>query len=97
MALTRSGETAHLLAALRPRAPIYAATDRLKVARRLSLLWGVAPVLADFDGDAGENIARIGADLVAKGAIPPSSVIVVVGVNPELAPGPSNFLKIQRV
>ena len=40
VALTRSGETARLLAALRPRAPVYAATDRPRVARCLSLLWG---------------------------------------------------------
>jgi pyruvate kinase len=97
VALTRSGETARLLAALRPPAPIYAATDRVKVARRLALLWGVAPVMADLDGDPTSTAARIGADLVARGLIPASSVIVVVGVNPDLAPGPSNFLKVQRV
>jgi pyruvate kinase len=97
IALTRSGETARLLAALRPRAPVYAATDRPKVARRLSLLWGVMPVLADLDGDATDCTARIGADLVAKSVLSSPAVIVVVGVNPDLAPGPSNFLKIQRV
>jgi pyruvate kinase len=97
VALTRSGETARLLAALRPRAPVYAATDQSKVARRLSLLWGVVPVLTSLKGDATEDIARIGTDLVAKGAVAPSSVIVVVGVNADLAAGPSNFLKIQKV
>jgi pyruvate kinase len=97
VALTRSGETARLLAALRPPAPIYAATDRVKVARRLTLLWGVVPVVADLDGDPTAAAARIGADLVARGLIPAASVIVVVGVNPDLAPGPSNFLKVQRV
>ncbi len=97
VALTRSGETARLLAAHRPRAPIYAATDRIKVARRLSLLWGVVPVLAALGDDATTTVKRIGADLVAKAAIAPSSVIVVVAVNPDLSPGPSNFLKVQRV
>jgi pyruvate kinase len=97
VARTRSGETARLLAALRPPAPVYAATDRVKVARRLALLWGVVPVMADLDSDSTTTAARIGADLVARGLIPARSVIVVVGVNPDLTPGPSNFLKVQRV
>jgi pyruvate kinase len=97
VALTRSGETARLLAALRPRVPIYAATDRPKVARQLALLWGVVPVVSDLDGDATQDVARIGTELVARGEIAKSSVIVVVGVNSELEAGPSNFLKIQRV
>jgi hypothetical protein len=29
--------------------------------------------------------------------IPPSSVIVLVSITPALTPGPSNFLKVQRV
>jgi len=74
VALTRGGETARLLAALRPRAGIYAATDRTKVARRLSLLWGVVPVIAELGDDATATVARIGADLVARGAIAPASV-----------------------
>jgi hypothetical protein len=35
--------------------------------------------------------------LVDRRAIPPGSVIVVVSITPDLARGPSNFLKIQRV
>jgi hypothetical protein len=35
--------------------------------------------------------------LVDRGAIPHGSAIVLVSITPDLARGPSNFLKIQRV
>jgi pyruvate kinase len=97
VAVTRGGKTARLLSALRPRAPIYAATDRAEVARRLALAWGVVPVLTTLGGDVNEAASRIGDELVARGRIPPSSVIVLVSITPDLARGPSNFLKLQRV
>jgi pyruvate kinase len=97
VAVTRGGKTARLLSALRPRAPIYAATDRPEISRRLALAWGVVPVLTDLTGDLNEAASRIGAMLVERDRIPPSSVIVLVSITPDLAKGPSNFLKLQRV
>jgi pyruvate kinase len=97
VALTRGGKTARLLSALRPRVPIYAATDQPDVSRRLALAWGVTPVLADLGGDVTAAARRIGEMLVARGAIPASSVILLVSITPDLARGPSNFLKLQQV
>src|SRR6185503_1413904 len=59
VAVTRGGKTAAALAALRPRVPIFAVTDRAEVARRLALVWGVVPVLSDLSGDVNEAAARI--------------------------------------
>ena len=98
VAVTRGGKTARLLSALRPRAPIFAATDNPVMARQLTLTWGVIPVLcADIRGDVSEEANRIGQALVDEGSIPRGSVIVLVSITPELARGPSNFLKLQRV
>jgi pyruvate kinase len=98
VAITRGGKTARLLSALRPRAPIFAATDDLLMARRLTLAWGVVPVLcAPMQGDVSEEANRIGQMLVDDGSIPRGSVIVLVSITPELARGSSNFLKVQRV
>lgn len=97
VAITRGGKTARVLSALRPVVPIHAATDRPAIAQRLTLPWGVAPVLADLGGDVHAAATRIAADLVAGGAIPRGRAIVLVSVTPDLAPGPSNFLKLQRV
>ena len=97
VAVTRGGKTARLLSALRPRVPIYAATDRDDIARRLALAWGVVPVLTDLSGDVNEAANRIGSQLVDRDTLPPASVIVLVSITPDLARGPSNFLKLQRV
>jgi pyruvate kinase len=96
VAVTRGGKTARLLSALRPRAPIFAATDSVQVARRLTLAWGVVPVLADLQGDVTQAASRIGATLVERGSIPSGSVIVLVSITPSLAQGASNFLKLQK-
>jgi pyruvate kinase len=97
VAITRHGKTARLLSALRPRAPIFAATDAPQVARSLTLLWGVVPEVAALTGDVTDAANRLGEMLVDRGAIPHGSVIVLVSITPDLTRGPSNFLKIQRV
>jgi pyruvate kinase len=97
VAVTRGGRTAKLLSAQRPRASIYGATDQMEVTQRLTLYWGVVPVLTDLRDEVNEAASRIGTELVARGAIAAGSVIVLVSVTEELAPGPSNFLKLLRV
>jgi pyruvate kinase len=97
VAVTRRGKTARVLSSLRPRVPIFAVTDQAAISQRLVLSRGVSPVLADLSGDVTAAASRIGRELVDRGAIPSSSAIVVVSVTPDLAAGPSNFLKLQRV
>ena len=97
VAMTRGGKTARLLSALRPRVPIYAATDDPEMSRRLALARGVAPVEVEISGDVTATVIRIGEMLVARGAIPASSMIVMVSIAPDLAHGSSNVLKLQRI
>ncbi len=97
VAITRGGKTARLLSALRPPMPIYAATDQPSIARILTLAWGVVPVLADLSGDVSAAASRIGEMLVSRGAVPAGSVVVLVSITPDLARGPSNFVKVQKL
>jgi len=97
VAVTRGGKTARLLSALRPRVPVFAATDQPAISRQLALFWGVVPVLTYIGGDLSQAANRIGGMLVEHAAIARGSVIVLVSITPDLAPGPSNFLKLQRV
>jgi pyruvate kinase len=96
VAVTRGGKTARVLSALRPRAPIYAATSA-DIARQLALVWGVVPLMCDLGTDVSQAITRISETLVERAFVTPSSVIVVVSISPDLAQGPSNFLKLQRI
>ena len=97
VAVTRGGKTARFLSALRPEVPIVAVTGEDRIARRLMLSWGVVPVVADLSGDVSAVATRLGQELVGRGRVPPDSVVVLVSVTPDPAPGPSNFLKVQRV
>ena len=97
VAVTRGGKTARALSALRPPVPIVAVTDSDHIARRLMLSWGVLPIVADLSGDVGIVTERLGQELVRRDVVPASAVIVLVSVTPDLAPGPSNFLKIHRI
>jgi pyruvate kinase len=97
VAVTRGGKTARVLSALRPRAPIYAASDDASVLRCLALVWGVEPTLTDLSDEVNATATRIGHELVAHGAIATGAVIVVVSIADDLSTGPSNFVKLQRV
>jgi pyruvate kinase len=97
VAVTRGGKTARVLSNLRPPVPIVAVTERDRIARRLMLSWGVVPVIADLSGDVGAVAARLGQELVKRGVVAVGDPIVLVSVTPDLAPGPSNFLKVHRV
>ena len=97
VAVTRGGGTPRRLSALRPRAPIFATTDRVDMARRLSLYWGVMPVCTNI----GENVdaagTLIGQELVALGLVPAGAVVVLVSISPDLTRNDANYLKVQRL
>ena len=61
------------------------------------MAWGVEPIVCDLGRDVDAAIDAIEARLVGSGAIPPSSVVVIVSISPDLSHGPSNFLKLQQV
>jgi pyruvate kinase len=97
VAITRGGTTARELSALRPRVPIFAATDRPEVARRLTLLWGVAPVLTTLGDDLRMNANRIGAELLASRVLEPGAIVALVSVSTDLGHGASNFVKLHKL
>ena len=96
VAVTRSGRTARLLSALRPRAPIHAIAPRPEVARRLALLWGVRPLVVDLGGEL-IPLAPLADRLRTEGALPPGATVVLVSVNPDLARADANFLQLLQV
>ena len=97
VAITRGGTTARVLSALRTRVPIFAATDQPGIARRLALVWGVVPVLSEIGDDVATTGKRISDDLLARHALEPGAVVVFVSVSEELGPGPTNFVKLQKI
>ena len=92
VAVTRNGHTARLLSALRPAAPIYAATESAAVAERLALQWGVVPFVCP--AAHGEEVER---ELVSCGAISRGAVVVFVSISADLQQEHSNFLRLRRI
>ena len=97
VAVTRGGNTARMLSALRPEAPIYAATDREEMARRLTLLWGVVPLVTAIGEDVDAAGVLIGQELRARGLLPAAAAVVLVSVSPDLTRTNANFLKLQKL
>ncbi|MBP7775555.1 MAG: pyruvate kinase [Acidobacteria bacterium] len=96
VAVTREGRTARLLSSGRPTAPIYAATDRPEVARRLALWWGVVPLVVPIEGGVDEVGGRVVDELRGIGALSTSPTVVIVNVSPDLDLGAANFVRIRR-
>jgi pyruvate kinase len=96
VAVTREGQTARLLSAIRPPAVIVAATDKPEVARALSLWHGVIPIVCDLDADAETVITRVVDSAVKLTQAPDNSIMVVVNTTTDLDRGSSNFVRIRR-
>jgi pyruvate kinase len=97
IAVTREGRTGRLLSMRRPRAAVYAATDREDVARRLSQWWGAHPVVVSLDGDVDEVATRVIDQLQKSGRLAGNATVVLVNATPDLDRGAANFLRIRRV
>ena len=97
VAVTREGNTARMLAALRPQATVFAATTRVEVARRLMLHRGVFPLVAELGENVDETGEAVGRQLVARGLLKPGDEVVFVSVHQDLERPAANFLKLHRV
>ncbi len=97
VAWTLSGSTAFRVARERPLTPILVMTPKLQTARRLTLVWGVHPVVGEDIHDVTE-MAEIGAGAALKEgfAKPGQRVILIAGV-PFGTPGSTNMIRIAFV
>lgn len=93
VAFTQSGYTARLVSKSRPPVPIFALTPSEEVARRVSLYWGVIPIvcphlelLNSLDEWVRQTLPKYG--------IGTGSRVAMTGGHPLGAYGPTNFIKI---
>jgi pyruvate kinase len=94
---TSSGLTALRVAHERPVTPILALTQVQATARRLSLVWGMHPVLCR-DCTNFEEMVQIACDMARlKGFADPMDKIVVTAGVPFGTPGATNILRVARV
>jgi len=97
VALTTTGRTARLLSQRRLPAPVLACTEDERVARTLSLWWGVVPLLVPFQATTEAMIDYLDRELVSRRLARPGDPVVVVGSVPVIARGRTNFLQVHRL
>ncbi len=96
--VTRSGETARVISRYRPRTPVVAVTDSTRVLRRLGLVWGVRGLIAEGLNDSSDAaLHRIQHELLTSGLVQAGAFVVLLGGQPFLARGSSNFIKVTRI
>jgi pyruvate kinase len=91
VAVTREGRTARLLSMRRPRAIIYAASDRADVVRRVGGFWGTRPLVTAIDGDVDTVANRVIDQLQQSGVLTSGATVVLVNVSPDLDRGRPTF------
>lgn len=94
---TKSGHTARMVSKYRPKARIIAVTPRMEVVRKMSLVWGVLPLLEMETSNTDEMIsaaikASLSANLIKCGDL----VVITAGI-PVGVPGTTNMLKVHVV
>jgi pyruvate kinase len=92
VAVTREGKTARLLSALRPRAPIFAATASERVAGTLALYWGVMSIVTEE-----REIEKLERLLLERRILQPGSIVVFVNVSADVSRLDANFVNVQRI
>ncbi|MGH7619424.1 MAG: pyruvate kinase, partial [Gemmatimonadaceae bacterium] len=94
---TKSGFSARVVAAQRPRVPILVLTDSPRTYRQLALVWGVVPELVPHCNTYDEMV-RLALEAVQRRELarPGDRVVVTAGV-PFDVPGTTNLLKVETV
>jgi pyruvate kinase len=96
VAVTRLGNAARVLSALRPRTPIFASTETDVIARQLTLYRGVTPLTTGIGKDADTTGTVLKQELSARGLVPSGSIVVFMSGNARLERADQNSVNLQK-
>jgi pyruvate kinase len=94
---TQTGATARAVAAHRPQVPVLAATPNDVVARRLTLVWGVRPIVVGSYTTIDEMIVAAAAAARESGLARAGDLIAVTGGVAVNVTGSTNLVQVHRV
>ena len=98
VAFTSTGYSARIASGERPRAPVIALTPSIDAYHRLNLIWGVKPLLLDYQEETFENALKQAENfLVNRNLAAPGDRVLVMGGIPMQRSGGTNFLKIHTI
>ncbi len=94
---TSSGHTSKAISKFRPKMPIIAATTKKSVMRKLSLTWGVYPVLSPYSNSTDDVIDFSINSAIDKGYVHQGDLVVVTAGVPVGLSGSTNLLKVHTI
>jgi pyruvate kinase len=94
---TSSGSSARLVSRYRPPVPIFAFTGSVEVARQLSLIYGIQPVLSPDPVDTDQMVKLLDQMLLGKALVKERDTVVFMAGQPIGRPGTTNFVKLHRM
>lgn len=94
---TASGNTAKAVSKFRPRTNIIACTINEKVARRLSVSWGVYPIIVDTAYETDELIERAIVGALKENYVQEGDLTVLTAGIPLGVSGTSNLIKVHVI
>jgi pyruvate kinase len=94
--MTTSGQSAKKLSRYRPKMTIYAATHEERVARLLTMVWGVVPAYLTKKGRLEEMLSDIIHSGLSRNIIDKNNTYVFTAGYPIGTPGTTNVIRILR-
>ncbi len=94
---TSSGYTSKAISKFKPKSPIIAATTSESVMRRLSLVWGVYPVLSPYSNSTDDVIELSIQSAVDKGYVKEGDLVVITAGIPVGTSGSTNLIKVHTI
>ncbi len=97
LAFTKTGNTAKMISAIRPHAPLIAAVESENVARKLNLYWGVEPTVLDSTNLEKLDFNSILNIIVKNSSLKKGNRIVITSGAPYFVFGGTNEVRVATV
>ncbi|MEJ2467477.1 MAG: pyruvate kinase [Campylobacterales bacterium] len=96
LAMTASGQSAKKLARYRPENPIFAVMHNERIARMLTLVWGVMPAFLTRTSSVDKMLIEVVQSGLARGVLDKDAMYIVTAGDPVGVPGTTNTIRILR-
>ncbi len=96
LAMTASGQSAKKLARYRPEKPIFAVMHNERIARMLTLVWGVVPAFLTRTSTVDKMLIEVVQSGQERGVLDKNAMYIVTAGDPVGVPGTTNTIRILR-
>ncbi|MFB5189594.1 pyruvate kinase [Alicyclobacillus fastidiosus] len=96
--VTTSGHTARSISKYRPLTNVIAVTPNAAIARRLTVSWGIHPVVVEQNCNTTDDLLTSAVEgALSTGHVNTGDLVLIIGGLPAGQPGTTNFLKVHTI